>query len=250
MRFHNGDLSSALPLVFIMCLSCPAQAASPELPVTVKGAVAACAYYPGDCTDASGKREASGAVDLPLGPIENADDPRARATIQSSLSASYGFLEVEGIATAWSQPRTQPGDEYARGIANGTLTWEDRLTVVSDTLPAGAPVRMKAHLQWRYENRTRGGHFQADTSVSAGNRFSLSADEQDGQASPVIFKSAEFAAVVGESIALQGHMKFVAQAIAGGSRAHELRFRAYGEVRFETLTPGVTFRATSGAAYR
>ena len=228
-----------------------AWAVSPEFPVTVKGAAAACTYYPGDCTDDSGKREAAGVVHLPLGPLDNSDDPRSRATIQGSLSASYGFLEVEGMATAWTRERNgEPGEEFARGIANGTLTWVDRLTVVSETLPAGTPVRIRAHLRWQYENRTRGGHFEAGTSVTGADRFSLLASEKDGQAGPVVDKSAEFSAVVGESVDLRGSMKFVAQAIASGLRAHELRFRAFGEVRFESLTPGATFRAASGAVYR
>jgi len=227
-----------------------AHAASPKFPVNIKGAAVACSHYPSECTDDSGRLEGTGALNLPLGPLNHADDPNARATIQSSLSASYGFLEVEGVATAWSKPRTQPGGELARGIANGTLTWTDSITVVSDTLPPGTPVRMKAHLRWQYENRTKGGHFEADTSVTAGNRFSLSADEEDGKGGPVVVKSTEFSAVVGESFDLQGLMKFVAQAIASGKKTHELRFRAFGEVRFESLTSGVTYRATSGAAYR
>ena len=228
----------------------PAFAASPQFPVSIKGAAVACSYYPSECTDDGGRLEGTGALNLPLGPLDHADDPNARATIQSSLSASYGFLEVEGIATAWSKPRRQPGDELARGIVNGTLSWLDQLTVVSETLRAGTHVRMKAHLRWQYENRTEGGHFQAGTSVAAGNRFSLSADEEDVKAGPVVIKSTEFSAVVGESFDFQGHMKFVAQAIASGRKAHELRFRAFGEVRFESLTPGVSYRATSGAAYR
>jgi len=227
-----------------------AHAASPKFPVNIKGAAVACSHYPSECTDDSGRLEGTGALNLPLGPLNHADDPNARATIQGSLSASYGFLEVEGVATAWSKPRMQPGDELARGIANGTLTWMDSITVVSDTLPPGTPVRMKAHLRWQYENRTTGGHFEAGTSVTAGNRFSLSADEEDGKGGPVVVKSTEFSAVVGESFDLQGLMKFVAQAIASGKKTHELRFRAFGEVRFESLTSGVTYRATSGAAYR
>lgn len=246
MKFHAYSFLIAIAIV----ASWPAHAASPKFPVSVKGAAVACSHYPSECTDDSGRLEGTGALNLPLGPLNHADDPHARATVQSSLSASYGFLEVEGVATAWSKPRTQPGDELARGIANGTLTWTDSITVVSDTLPPGTPVRMKAHLRWQYENRTTGGHFEAGTSVTAGNRFSLSADEEDGKGGPVVVKSTEFSAVVGESFDLQGLMKFVAQAIASGKKSHELRFRAFGEVRFESLTPGVTYRTTSGAAYR
>ena len=246
MKIHDSSVIIAIALLAPF----PALAASPQFPVSIKGAAVACAYYPSECADDSGRLEGTGALNLPLGPLDHVDNPNARATIQGSLSASYGFLEVEGVATAWSKPRTQPGDELARGIANGTLAWMDSITVVSDTLPPGTPVRMKAQLRWQYENRTNGGHFEAGTSVTAGNRFSLSADEEDGKAGPVVVKSAEFSAVVGESFDLQGLMKFVAQAIASGRKAHELRFRAFGEVRFESLTPGVTYRTSSGAAYR
>lgn len=249
-RDHVKILARSVAVAIAILAPSPALAASPQFPVSIKGAAVACAHYPSECADDSGRLEGTGALNLPLGPLDHEDNPNARATIQSSLSASYGFLEVEGIATAWSKPRTQPGDELARGIANGTLSWLDQLTVVSETLPAGTPVRIKAHLRWQYENRTQGGHFEAGTSVTAGNRFALSASEEDGHAGPVVIKSAEFMAIVGESFDFQGHMKFVAQAIASGRKAHELRFRAFGEVRFESLTPGVTYRATSGAAYR
>src|SRR5713101_6999836 len=89
----------------------PAHAASPKFPVSIKGAAVACSHYPSECTDDSGRLEGTGALNLPLGSLNHADDPKERATSQSSFSTSYGFLEVEGIGTAWSKPRTQLGDD-------------------------------------------------------------------------------------------------------------------------------------------
>ena len=54
-------------------------AASPKFPVSIKGAAVACAHYPSECADDSGRLEGTGALNLPLGPLNHADNPNARA---------------------------------------------------------------------------------------------------------------------------------------------------------------------------
>jgi len=165
----------------------------------------------------------------------------------------HGFVYAKGDADG-------PANATVNYVANASATlsavWQDTLTIISNTLPAGSPVSIRLDVVVASTVSTGTGPYNlADLSFSAGlNGLGIDLSNNSQNAiNGTQTASKTGSAIVGQRLALSEELNLVATGWSSfwdASGPHTSTVDAEDNALYvEVLTPGATYVSTSGISY-
>jgi len=166
------------------------------------------------------------------------------ASSTAAANASFGRLAGLASASASGNPNSLPA--FADGDSAGGEAWADQLHVVSDTLPAGAQVKLRLTLALNDVLSASTAVGDRTTATASAWVNGLRIDDSASAPAASHVKTVDLCAAVGGTFFLKAALSFSAGARPGTA---SVDVNQGAIVTLETLTPGAGYTTASGATY-